>query len=232
MKVRNFALTIAGAVLAGATFSIKEQVELVFRGLHIPLATLLLGAGIVVWCAFYLMDRHWYHKLLIGAVNHGLYIERRYHEQIPELGLATAIGTASPTVLKFGVTKKSNGKLGRQWKIRSSTKLNLFYGTGIVLLIIAALGSLWIVGKDPDKKIDTVTNGKTGSSNASNSTQGVSSSTSAKERVPESTRITPDIDTGVQKELPTTVPANPSPVDVTSDDQCEKKPKRTRAEPQ
>src|SRR5947207_3204845 len=100
------------------------------------------------------MDRHWYHKLLIGAVNHGLFIERRYREHIPELGLANAIGPASPTVLNFGLTQKSRASFALQWKIRSSTKLNLFYGVGIVLLIVAAVGSFWIVGKNPDRKPD------------------------------------------------------------------------------
>lgn len=230
MKVRNFALTIAGAVLAGATFSIKEQVEFVFQGMHVPLATLLVGAGIVVWCAFYLMDRHWYHNLLIGAVNHGLFIEKRYRDQIPELGLATAIGAASPTVLKFGLTKKSRASIARQWKIRSSTKLNLFYGVGIVLLSVAAIGSFWIVGKNPITKTDTAVSGKGDSIGVTNGSQDVATPTSAKSSLTAPTHILPDSqDAGMQKSLPTNPPSKLPPVDVPSDNQEDTKPNATPA---
>lgn len=41
-------------------------------------------------------DRFWYHSLLKGAVLHGLYIEREWKDSLPELGLTTAIGAASP----------------------------------------------------------------------------------------------------------------------------------------
>jgi len=225
MKVRNFALTIAAAVLAGATVSIKEQVEFVFQGLHIPLATLVLGAGIVVWCAFYLMDRHWYHNLLIGAVNHGLFIEKRYREQIPELGLATAIGAASPTVLNFGVTKKSRATFAHHWKIRSSTKLNLFYGIGIVLLIGAAVGSLCIVGKNPNTETNKTVTGKAVSVDATNGSQDVATPSLPKSSLRAPTKIVPDNqDAGIQKSLPTNPPAQLPPVDVAGDDQEDKKP--------
>lgn len=142
MKVRNFGLTILGAVLAGAAFSIKEQVEVGIRGTHIPLAALVVLAGAAVWNAFYLMDRCWYHNLLLGSVAHGMVIEKRYQGRLPELGLATAIGAASPTMI------------GR-WKIRSSTKLDLFYVFGTILLVIAAFGSFFIVGKKPDRGSET-----------------------------------------------------------------------------
>lgn len=142
MKVRNFALTILGAVLAGAAFSIKEQVEIGIRGNHIPMAAMVLVGGAAVWIAFYLMDRHWYHKLLIGSVTHGLLIEKRYGGRLPELGLATAIGAASPTMVCG-------------WRIRSSTKLDLFYFFGTILLLLAAVGSCFIVRKSPDSGSQT-----------------------------------------------------------------------------
>jgi phosphoglycolate phosphatase-like HAD superfamily hydrolase len=144
MKVRNFALTILGAILAGAAFSVKEQVEVGIWGTHIPLATLVLLAGAAVWIAFYLMDRHWYHNLLLGSVTHGLKIEKRYSTRLPELGLATAIGAASPTIV------------GRR-KIRSSHKLDIFYGGGLVLLILAAFVSFFVVGKTPQPNNPTQT---------------------------------------------------------------------------
>jgi len=35
----------------------------------------LLAIGALGWVAFYLMDRHWYHRFLDGAVAHGRTIE-------------------------------------------------------------------------------------------------------------------------------------------------------------
>jgi len=42
------------------------------------------------------MDRYWYHRLLVGSVNHGINIERKYRDDIPELSLSDAIGKESP----------------------------------------------------------------------------------------------------------------------------------------
>ena len=135
MKIRNFALTILGVILAGAAFSIKERTELVIFGTNVPLVSLLLVVGAAVWIAFYLMDRHWYHRLLIGSVRHGIAIENRHSNALPELGLATAIGAASPSQII-------------SWRIHSSTKLDLFYLFGAAMLIVAAVCSFFIATKN------------------------------------------------------------------------------------
>ena len=36
------------------------------------------------------------HRLLVGSVNHGIDIERKYRDDIPELSLSDAIGKESP----------------------------------------------------------------------------------------------------------------------------------------
>ncbi|WP_425616707.1 HAD family hydrolase [Anatilimnocola sp. NA78] len=143
MKVRNFALTVITAVLAGAAFSIKEQVEFTLLGITVPLSVLILLVGTAVWVAFGLMDRYWYHQLLLGSVYHGLFIEKRYRSILPELGLAHAIGKESPTLL-WG------------WNIRSSTKLTLFYWAGIALLVIAAIASVKIHVRDKAAPAGTI----------------------------------------------------------------------------
>ena len=43
--------------------------------------------GLVGTSLFYFMDKHWYHRLLIGAVKHGIAIEKKYATQLPELQL-------------------------------------------------------------------------------------------------------------------------------------------------
>jgi phosphoglycolate phosphatase-like HAD superfamily hydrolase len=132
MKIRNFALTLITATIAAAGLIFKEDIRLQLWGFNIPLASALIIAAIPIWVAFYLMDRLWYHNLLIGAVKHGQSIEHRYRHVAPELGLADAIGKASPTSFF-------------RWKIHSSCKMDLFYILGIILLLIASISSLFAV---------------------------------------------------------------------------------------
>lgn len=71
------------------------------------------------------MDRHWYHMLLLGAVTHGRNIEKRMVRYFPEIELTETIGKASPISLPFcGL------------KLHSSGKMNLFYGVGVLALIV------------------------------------------------------------------------------------------------
>jgi FMN phosphatase YigB (HAD superfamily) len=128
MKVRNFALTLVTAIIAGAAFSIKENVRFIAGTVDLPLGAVILASGIPIWLAFYFMDRFWYHKLLLGAVMHGIAIERRLRPILPELSLAGSIGEASAVKLTRGVT------------IRSNWKINLFYWLGALLMGAAALG--------------------------------------------------------------------------------------------
>ncbi len=77
------------------------------------------------------MDRFWYHRLLYGAVNHGRYIEERARRILPELNLTDAIGKASP----FEVFGK---------KVRSPGKIDIFYWSVAVALLILAVLSVFV----------------------------------------------------------------------------------------
>lgn len=55
---------------------------------------ILVGAGAA--SLFYFMDRHWYHRLLLGAVIHAGKIEAKYEKELPELSLGKAIADKSP----------------------------------------------------------------------------------------------------------------------------------------
>ena len=60
--------------------------------------------GLLGRCCFILLSQ-WYHRLLIGSVKQGIYIENKYRFDIPEIGLTDAIGEASPIELTRSVTK-------------------------------------------------------------------------------------------------------------------------------
>jgi hypothetical protein len=64
------------------------------------------------------MDRHWYHRFLDGAVAHGRSIED---------WLLIATGTEVFS-LASGIKQASGIPLGRERKLRSQHRINLFYG--------------------------------------------------------------------------------------------------------
>jgi len=124
IKIRNFALTIFTFVITGIGFIFKSEIKPLFFNVS-PALTLAI-VGIILIFALFFMDRFWYHNLLYGAVNQGLFIESRWKKLIPEMTLSENIKLASPT--KF-------------WriKINSKTKLLIFYSLLLLTLIIISI---------------------------------------------------------------------------------------------
>lgn len=132
LRIRNYALTLFTAVVAGIGLLEKEKIQLNLIGLGIPASTLLGFAGILTLAAFWYMDRYWYHKLLLGAVKQGQFIETIHAGVLPELGLTTAIGKSSPQTISWD--KKT------LLTIHSSNKYWIFYGllfTPLIMLTFA-----------------------------------------------------------------------------------------------
>lgn len=119
MKIRNYVITLVIAVLGAASLAVKEGLP----DLAVWIARFGCGGVVLFW----MMDALWYHRLLIGAVNHTRWIEKRFGKHFPELGLSEAIGKASPINLRI-------------LKIRSTHKLWAFYALMFLLLLGAALG--------------------------------------------------------------------------------------------
>lgn len=117
MKVRNYALTLLLAVIAGAGFAIRED--------DLSLAAGILLGGLIVWLLFWWMDDAWYHRLLVGAVKHGLRLEEQLADDVPGIGLSGTIKDESPLRIK-GV------QIPSRWKLR------LFYAVVAIGLLIAS----------------------------------------------------------------------------------------------
>jgi len=134
MKIRNFAIAVFAAFLGAAGLALKEGLSVTFAGWAVPLASTVLIAGMFALAPFYVMDRFWYHRLLYGAVEHAKTIEKRHVSHMPEIGLSMSISTASPW------------RIGRL-EIHSSSKIAIFYGLLVVILLAAAvivfLNSQW-----------------------------------------------------------------------------------------
>lgn len=127
MKIRNYALTLLLAVVAGVGVSMRDDEP----GLAI---SILLG-GLLVWTMFWGMDELWYHRLLTGAVKHAIDIETTLQEAVPGIGLSTAIKDASPLVI---------GK--KRHEIRSQSKIRYFYGV-IAALMVAGLVVIAVIAR-------------------------------------------------------------------------------------
>jgi hypothetical protein len=127
MRVRNIAITVLGAFLAAAGYTLKDGATVTLMDRTFSLTGWILIAATVCWFSFYLMDLHWYHRLLRGAVKHGIYVEQSLQSRIPEIGLTAAIDRASPI-----------------HRLRASQRLTIFYGLTGSLLFGAALAAFHV----------------------------------------------------------------------------------------
>ncbi len=95
LRLRNLAISILGVMIGASAISFKYGGTFEFGSASLPTASVFILISIVVWFAFYLMDRFWYHELLRGAVQHGLEIEEIIKEIEPNICLANSIKTQS-----------------------------------------------------------------------------------------------------------------------------------------
>jgi phosphoglycolate phosphatase-like HAD superfamily hydrolase len=122
MTVRNFAITVTGALIASMSFTYQFGLNSKIFGVEFPAGTSLMVAAIFAWLGFYFMDRYWYHVLLKGAVDHAGKIETQYGDRLPAITLGTTISKASGNVRIFGI------------KLNSTRRLNIFYLGGAIVL--------------------------------------------------------------------------------------------------
>lgn len=96
IQIRNYALTLFTAILAGIGYLYKENIFLEIYNFDFPVSAIGALIGIVIMCSFYFMDKYWYHKLLIGSVVHAMNIENQYKSTFKQMGLSNEIKNYSP----------------------------------------------------------------------------------------------------------------------------------------
>lgn len=97
LQIRNYALTIFTAVIAGVGYLLKEKINIIVMGYIFPSSAAAALIGVVIMCAFYFMDKYWYHSLLKGSVDHAVTIENLLCDK--SLELTTSIGNRSKVKL-------------------------------------------------------------------------------------------------------------------------------------
>lgn len=128
MKIRNFALTLTTALAAGAALSYKNGLVVSVGEHKESLSALILLAGIGGWLAFFMLDRFYYHALLVGSVVQGNAIEEAEKDRIPHMQLASAITQHSRVRFRFASDY-----------LRARDKLDLFYLSIASMLAVGAL---------------------------------------------------------------------------------------------
>lgn len=125
LRIRNLFVTLLAATITVIGYGIKATVPSSTASLSVliqPYVPLVTGLGVAICCAFWFLDRLWYHRLLRGAVKMGNALEARLEPELGDIGLTRTIGEASH--MKFG-----------RFTLDATLRLDLFYGLFAVVII-------------------------------------------------------------------------------------------------
>jgi len=141
MRIRNFAITVVGALIAAVSFTYQQGLHTQIFGFNLPTGVGLITAAAFAWVGFFFMDRFWYHVLLKGAVMHSAKIEKRYASSIPGIELGKTISEVSGDVKILGI------------KMNSNRRLEAFYLVGFAMLVIVFVSLLLAKSDGPKSSL-------------------------------------------------------------------------------
>lgn len=151
MKIRNvFATLLAGlCALIGILETRAEDVMMPAFGYEIHGVLFVLIGIFGISMLFYFVDRHWYHRLLVGSVLNGLEVEEYLSKRAPGFQLTSKIGDNSAlditentaanwalyllAKILFAEVTEKQGK----FLLRSDAKLTIFYKSVAYISLIA-----------------------------------------------------------------------------------------------
>lgn len=158
-RIRGLALTVATFTLGAAGLAAKDSTRIGFLSLGATVATV----GLILWYAFYFVDRYWYHVFLKAAVDRGTSLEKVIKDHLPDSELGVTIKARSTsaypgalasrphrTYLSFrgivpsrhrpAVSMRARYRFWRQPATMDSTRrLAWFYAVGSVPFIVVAV---------------------------------------------------------------------------------------------
>lgn len=132
MKVRNLFFTLLAAAIGLVGVLQGRKIELYYPDAKVSLPLVVMVAVIPISMLFYFMDRHWYHRLLQGAVKQGIEIEDANKDVLPEIQLGSKIREESPVhfsrrVWKFAFFFIRDPRFRRDGRLHSDQKIELVY---------------------------------------------------------------------------------------------------------
>jgi hypothetical protein len=129
-RIRGLALTVATFALGAAGVAAKDGTKVGW----LSLGSLVTLIGLLLWYAFYFVDRSWYHPLLKAAVAHGTIIEDEIKKSLPQAGMTATITARSPQQMG-----KISRTVSRKETMHSDDKLAWFYQIGASAFVVAAV---------------------------------------------------------------------------------------------
>lgn len=148
MKIRSFFVTLVIATMAGYGYLIEKSLKIELLGFDVYYFSLVPFLGVAGGLLLYFMDRHWYHRLLVGAVKQGIVIEAMHAATLPEISLSKKIGDESPIevkklfyrILLYPII--SDKKYADTKCLHSDAKIQLFYKSVIYLFLVLSIISM------------------------------------------------------------------------------------------
>lgn len=142
-KIRGLALTVATFALGAAGVAAQRGTTVG----PVSLAAGVLLLGLMLWYAFYFVDRYWYHPLLKGAVDQSRIYEQELARYLPLANMTGLISERSAQEASW-LLRTLSGTKSLDQKMHSDDKLRWFYRVGALTLLTGAMG-LQIVAMIP-----------------------------------------------------------------------------------
>lgn len=155
LKVRNYLVTILGAIIAAVAYLYKENIVIHFTSFDFNAGAIVLASGFVLLIAIRLMDKLWYHQLLIASVKSGLDLEKLLKEKLEIWDfdlLTTQIKDDSHKVKVWPFFKRDkDNKRWRYAQFSSAKRMNLFYA--LLFISYSILATSFIVATSVKKGV-------------------------------------------------------------------------------
>lgn len=143
MKIRTLYFTIIAAAMGLIGVVQGKQIDIESLGTKIHVALVVILALIPISMLFYFLDRHWYHRLLRGAVAQCIVIENKYAAELPEIQLGQQISRASPVqfagVWKYLLFFIKDSRFASNSMLHSDQKIEVLYKTVIWTAIFGSM---------------------------------------------------------------------------------------------
>lgn len=138
-RIRGLALTVATFALGAAGVAAKDGSALG----PISLGSAVLVLGLILWYAFYFVDRVWYHPLLKAAVAEGTQFEQAIGRYLPGTHMTAGITERSPQavgpLVAFLAGRTGTDRVDGLAVMHSDHKLRWFYRVGASTFILGAI---------------------------------------------------------------------------------------------
>jgi hypothetical protein len=129
MKIRGFGLTLISAIITAYGVTKAGQNSTV------------MWSVLVIWFAFYLMDRWWYHYLLLGAVLHGRALELQAKKKFKLVLPRNKKIKKDKERSMLGLADRISDLNQEAFGLNAKYKIDIYYGLVAIALTVVILAN-------------------------------------------------------------------------------------------